>query len=262
MRSKLSNFVNDPRFERFIIGLIVLNAITLGLETSNWAMARMGGLLGIIDTIILSIFVAEIALRMAADFKGFWRDPWRLFDFAIVAVALLPASGSFSVLRAFRILRVLRLISGVKAMRRVVAGLLEALPGMGSIVLLLALIFYVFAVISTKLFGEVFPDWFGTLPASAYTLFQIMTLESWSMGIVRPVMVEFPYAWMLFVPFIVATAFTVLNLFIGVIVDAMQSEHEAEARGEREEMMRENEMILAELKALRADIAALRNGKD
>ena len=162
MRSKLSNFVNDPRFERFIIGLIVLNAITLGLETSNWAMARMGGLLGMIDTIILSIFVAEIALRMAADVKGFWRDPWRLFDFAIVAVALLPASGSFSVLRAFRILRVLRLISGVKAMRRVVAGLLEALPGMGSIVLLLALIFYVFAVISTKLFGEVFPDWFGT----------------------------------------------------------------------------------------------------
>lgn len=258
MSGKLKNFVSDPRFERFVITLIVINAITLGMETSTWAMARISGLLAAIDTIILAIFVAEIGLRMAADFRGFWRDPWRLFDFTIVAVALLPASGAFSVLRAFRILRVLRLISGVRAMRRVVTGLLEALPGMGSIVLLLALIFYVFAVISTKLFAEAFPDWFGTLPASAYTLFQIMTLESWSMGIVRPVMDEFPYAWMLFVPFIIATAFTVLNLFIGVIVDAMQSEHEAEARGEREEMMRENEMILFEIKALRADLAELR----
>ena len=142
-------------------------------------------------------------------------------------------------------------------MRRVVSGLLAALPGMGSIVLLLVLIFYVFAVISTKLFAADFPDWFGTIGESAYTLFQIMTLESWSMGIVRPVMEAHPFAWALFVPFIIVTAFTVLNLFIGVIVDAMQSEHEAEARADRDAMMSETELILTEVRALRSEVKDL-----
>ena len=208
--------------------------------------------------VILGVFVAEIALRLIADFRGFWRDPWRIFDFVIVGVALVPSTGPLSVLRAFRILRVLRLVSSINSMRRVVAGLLEALPGMATIILLLLLVFYVFAVISTKLFGAAFPEWFGTLGASAYTLFQVMTLESWSMGIVRPVMESYPYAWMLFVPFIIATAFTVLNLFIGVIVDAMQTEHEGAARDEREAMLKESEMILAEVRALRAEVATLR----
>ncbi|MEO1142928.1 MAG: ion transporter, partial [Pseudomonadota bacterium] len=166
---------------------------------------------------------------------------------------------ALSVLRAFRILRVLRLISSVAAMRRVVTGLLSALPGMGSIVFLLGLIFYVFAVITTKLFSESFPEWFGSIGESSYTLFQIMTLESWSMGIVRPVMDQYPYAWLLFVPFIIMTAFTVLNLFIGVIVDAMQSEHEAEARAERETMMSETELILQEVRELRKEVAELKS---
>ena len=258
-QSFLAKWINDPRFERLIPILIGINAVVLGLETSPAVMATMGGFLNALDTAILAVFVIEIAARIIVDPRGFWRDPWRLFDFIVVAIALVPASGPLEVLRAFRILRVLRLIANVRAMRRVVSGLLEALPGMGSIVLLLGLIFYVFAVISTNLFAESFPEWFGTLSASAYTLFQIMTLESWSMGIVRPVMAEYPYAWMLFVPFIIATAFTVLNLFIGVIVDAMQSEHEAEARGERDELMRETEMILAEVRALRAELASARD---
>ncbi|MEM9779734.1 MAG: ion transporter, partial [Pseudomonadota bacterium] len=206
------------------------------------------------------IFVVEIALRLLRDPVGFWKDPWRVFDFTVVAVALIPASGPFSVLRAFRILRVLRLISAVPARRRVVAGLLEALPGMGSIMFLLLMIFYVFAVISTKLFGDSFPEWFGTIAASSYTLFQVMTLESWSMGIVRPVMEVYPLAWLLFLPFIIATAFTVLNLFIGVIVDAMQSEHEAEARDERDLLQSQTEEILKELKQLRSEVAVLKAG--
>ena len=257
LRERLKRLINAPAFEPTILALIAINAVTLGLETSPSVMASVGDVLRVVDRAILAVFVIEIAARLIVDFRGFWRDPWRIFDFAVVAVALVPTTGSFSVLRAFRILRVLRLISTVQAMRRVVTGLLSALPGMASIVLLLVLIFYVFAVISTKLFAADFPDWFGSIGASAYTLFQIMTLESWSMGIVRPVMDEYPFAWALFVPFIIATAFTVLNLFIGVIVDAMQSEHEAEARAERDAMMSETELILAEVKALRAEVAAL-----
>jgi voltage-gated sodium channel len=260
-RQKLSAVLARPSFERLVLGLIVFNAFILGLETSSWAMSRFGGALVVLDKLILAIFVAELLLRLYADFHGFWKNPWRIFDFIVVAIALIPAAGSLSVLRAFRILRVLRLISTIKAMRRVVSGLLTALPGMGSIVFLLGLIFYVFAVISTKLFAKDFPEWFGTLGASSYTLFQIMTLESWSMGIVRPVMEKYPYAWALFVPFIIATAFTVLNLFIGVIVDAMQTEHEAEARAERDAMMSENEQILSEVQAIRRELAELRGEK-
>ena len=254
MRQVLRLVLEKPWFERAVLIVIGINAITLGLETSAYAMENYGTFLRWLDSLILLIFIAEIAARLIVDFKGFWRDPWRIFDFVIVAVALVPTAGPFSVLRAFRILRVLRLISTVQSMRRVVTGLLSALPGMGSIVLLLGLVFYVFAVISTKLFGGQFPEWFGTLGASAYTLFQIMTLESWSMGIVRPVMEAFPFAWMLFIPFIVLTAFTVLNLFIGVIVDAMQQEHEAEARSERDALNEQMAKVLEEVRALRAEM--------
>ena len=158
MQQSLKALVSRPWFEPLIIALIVINAITLALETSPAVMAAIGPGLLVLDKIILAIFVAELLARLGADFKGFWRDPWRIFDLAVVGIALIPATGAFSVLRAFRILRILRLVSAVPAMRRVVAGLLSALPGMGSIVALLGLIFFVFAVISTKLFAASFPD--------------------------------------------------------------------------------------------------------
>lgn len=255
----LRKLTEHPMFERSILALIVFNAIILGMETSDVIMAsQLGPVLLLLDTIILGIFVVEVTLRLIADFKGFWRNPWRIFDLIIVTISLIPTTGALSAMRAFRILRVLRVISQVRSMRRVVTGLLSALPGMGSIVLLLSLIFYVFAVISTKLFKDAFPQWFGSIGESSYTLFQIMTLESWSMGVVRPVMEVFPFAWLLFVPFIIMTAFTVLNLFIGVIVDAMQHEHEMEAREERENLISDNEIILSELRALRAEVKELK----
>lgn len=257
LRKRIELLVNHRHFESVIIALIVINAIVLALETSPTAMVTAGPLLMAIDRFILAIFVLEITMRLFVDFRGFWRDPWRIFDFTVVSIALVPAGGALEVLRAFRILRVLRLVSTVPSMRRVVNGLLKALPGMGAIVLLLGLIFFVFSVISTKLFATSFPEWFGTLGASSYTLFQIMTLESWSMGIVRPVMEVFPWSWLLFVPFIVMTAFAVLNLFIGVIVDAMQAQQSAEAHDEREAMSAETSAILMEVRALRREVSAL-----
>ncbi len=247
-------------FETTVLILIVINSIILALETSTTAMNAAGHWIFLLDKVFLGIFVLELAMRLSADFRGFWRDPWRIFDFLVIAIAMLPATGSLSILRSMRILRVLRLISAVPAMRRVVSGLLGAMPGMASIVFLIAIIFFVFSVISTKMFGETFPEWFGTLGASAYTLFQVMTLESWSMGIVRPVMEIYPLSWLLFVPFIILTAFTVLNLFIGVIVDAMQTEHESAAAEERGQMMTDNELILSELRSLRKQISELQGG--
>ena len=193
-RGRLAVLAEDSRFQRAIIVLIVVNAIALGLETSPAIMSAAGPALVALDHVVLAIFVAELAIRIGACGWSFFRDPWSIFDFVVVALALAPSTENFSVLRALRVLRVLRLITAVPQMRRVVGGLLSALPGLGSVAALLALLFYVAAVMATQLFGDDFPQWFGTLWNSLYSLFQIMTLESWSMGIVRPVMEVQPYA--------------------------------------------------------------------
>lgn len=260
MRRFLADILTSKRWEYFIIAVILVNSVTLGLETDPRILAAAGPLLHVVDKLILAIFVAEIAARLIAFRLRFFRDPWSIFDFAIVAVALFPASGPFQVLRALRVLRVLRLISIVPSLRRVIGGLFAALPGMGSIFVLAFLLFYVAAVMATNLYGASFPEWFGSLGASLYSLFQVMTLESWSMGIVRPVMEVHPHAWLFFVPFILVSTYAVLNLFIGVIVSAMQEEGEAEAQADQLSGQVQNAEILAELKSLRAEIAAL-NGK-
>lgn len=255
---KIQDVLESLRFQRAIMWVIVVNAVTLGLETVPVVMSTAGDALHIFDSIILGIFVAELAAKLIVYRHRFPRDPWNIFDFVVVAVALLPAGGNLSVLRALRILRVLRLVSAVPSMRRVVSALLHAIPGMGSIVALLILIFYVFSVMATKLFGAEFPEWFGNIAASAYSLFQIMTLESWSMGIVRPVMNVYPLAWMFFLPFILTTSFTVLNLFIGIVVDAMQQQHEEDREEVEQESRDERAEILAEIKALRREISELK----
>jgi len=234
LRGRVLRLVEDSRFQHFITCVICINAVTLGMETSAALRAEIGTLLLTIDRIALSIFVIELLLKLFAYRLSFFRNGWNNFDFAIVAIALVPAAGPLSVLRALRILRVLRLFSVVPSMRKVVQSLLMALPGMGSVAGVLLLIFYVFAVLGTQFFGDSFPDWFGGIGATLYSLFQIMTLESWSMGIVRPVMEVYPWAWAFFVPFILFTTFMVLNLVIGIIVDSMQAIHEEEARHERE----------------------------
>ncbi|MHC9236516.1 ion transporter [Pseudooceanicola sp. 502str34] len=253
----LKTFIESRTFEWAITALIVINAITLGLETSPRVMAVAGDLLLTLDKLVLAVFVIELLARFAVYRTKFFHDPWRIFDLFVVGVALVPATGSLSVLRALRMLRVLRLISVVPSLRRVVGGLISALPGMGSIVVLLGLVFYVFAVMATNLYGASFPEWFGDISSSAYTLFQIMTLESWSMGIVRPVMEAHPLSWTFFIPFIIATSFTVLNLFIGIIVSAMQEEHEAAAEDERSTAADNQRLLLQEVRALRAEVARL-----
>lgn len=248
-------------FQRAIIVLIVFNAMTLGLETSPAIVADHGHWLDPVDRIVLGVFVVELLLRLYAHRLAFFRDPWSVFDFVIVGISLMPASGAFSVLRALRVLRVLRLVSAVKSMRGVVGALLGALPGMGSIAALLALVLYVAAVMATKLFGTVAPEYFGTLGGSLFTLFQIMTMEGWA-DIAREVMVEQPLAWVFFLVFILVSTFTVLNLFIAVVVNAMQEQVASEMQADEEARERvahdERRQLLDELRALRAEVASLR----
>jgi voltage-gated sodium channel len=260
--NRLRQIVDDPRTERAVMTLIVLNAVILGLETSATVRESYGTLLSRLDEAILAVFVAEIAARITVHRLAFFRDPWSVFDFLVVGIALVPATETFSVLRALRVLRVLRLITGIPTLRRVVSGLLAAMPGMVSIVFLIGILYYVFAVMATNLYGADFPALFGTLGASLFTLFTVMTLEGWVDGVVKPVMEKHPHAWIFFISYIVVTTFMVLNLFIGVVVNAMQREHEKaealEREAEREMIEEETGPIREEVKRLSNEVAALR----
>jgi voltage-gated sodium channel len=228
-RARLADWLERPVVRNTIIGVILFNAVILGMETSPSIMGVAGPLILLLDRLCLGIFVAELVLKLVALGPRFFRSGWNLFDFVIVGIALVPGAPGLAVLRALRILRVLRIVSAVPSLRRVVEGLLTALPGMGSVFLLMSIIFYIGAVMATKLFAASFPDWFGSIGASLYTLFQIMTLESWSMGIVRPVLEVYPYAWAFFVPFIMVTTFAVVNLIVGLVVNSMQDAHAEES---------------------------------
>ena len=224
LSKSLKSFIESKITNVFITIVILINAITLGLETSDTLVSKLGNVLTYIDKIALSIFVVELTIKLFVYRLSFFKSGWNNFDFIIVTIALIPSSGPLSILRAFRIFRALRLLSVIPSMKKVIQAMFYAIPGIASVGTIILLIFYISAVLVTNLFGKKFENWFGTIGDSMYSLFQIMTLESWSMGIVRPVMEEYPYAWAFFVPFILITTFAVLNLFIGIIVDAMQNQ--------------------------------------
>ncbi|MFB9831256.1 ion transporter [Actinoallomurus acaciae] len=259
-RERLRVFVDAPAFQRVIIVVITLNGLALGLETSpglanGYSMAFL-----VIDRLVIVIFVVEIVLRIAAQGKAFFRDPWNWFDLVIVAVALVPASESLSILRLFRFLRVLRLISVVPGMRRVVSALFTAIPGLASILVLLLLSLYVAAVIGERLFHEAAPQHFGNLGKSLFTMFTVLTVENWP-SVAEDVMAKEPLAWIFFVTFIVVTAFFILNLLIGVIVSAMETEVNSSRWKEDQELEREQHIALMnEIRALNEKIDRLAAG--
>ncbi len=262
LRTRAGVWIESNSIQYLIIGLILLNAISLGIATSNTLEAQYGHWLGFFDNAVLTVFVIEIAIKLYAFRWRFFSSAWNVFDFLIVAIALVPTSGPLEVLRVLRILRVLRLISLVPQLRVVAEALLGAIPGIISVAGLMSIIFYVFSVMATELFGTDHPEWFGSLGGSMYTLFQIMTLESWSMGIVRPVMETHAYAWAFFIPFILIATFTMLNLFIAIIVDAMQSVQANKAEKDKEDIeevvQTEHQQLSKEIQDLKQDINELK----
>lgn len=221
-RYRLADWIESKKVQNIVIVTILLNAVILGLETSPAIKEGFGGSLKIIDKLCLIVFIVELLIKLTAYRWHFFRSGWNVFDFLVVGVALVPNAGPWAVLRSLRILRVLRLLTVAPSLRKVVTAFIHAIPGLSGVILVMAVFFYTMGVLSTNLFGDKFPEWFGTLGQSLFSLFQIMTLESWSMGIVRPVMEAYPWAWAFFVPFIIVATFTILNLFIGIIVSTMQ----------------------------------------
>jgi voltage-gated sodium channel len=254
-QQKVEDFVDNSIVQHAIVVLIILNAALLGLETSQDVMQAYGSELVLLDHFILGIFILELVLLIIARGTDFFKDPWSMFDFVVIAIAVVPATESLSVLRALRVLRVLRLINKVESMRKVVGGLLSCLPSLASVVSLILIIFYVSAVIATNLFGQAFPELFGGMGNTAFTLFQVMTLESWSDGIARPVMEKFPYAWIFFILFILIATFVIVNLFIAVIVDSLTSGSSSE---ESQAARDQSDILQLEMQAMRQEIRELK----
>jgi voltage-gated sodium channel len=261
LRMNLAKWVESPMVQRVVVGAIVLNAIVLGLETSAALMERWGGLLVAIDRACLSLFIGELLIKLFCYRLLFWRNGWNVFDFAVVAIAIIPGVGPWAVLRSLRVLRVFRLLTAVPAMRRVVAAFLHSIPGLGGVLAVMLIFFYVSGVLATNLFGGSHPEWFGSLGKSLYSLFQVMTLESWSMGLVRPIMETHPWAWVFFVPFIVIATFTILNLFIGIIVSTMQELSAAPVPATHDASPKEQAAILARIETDLASLRRLTAGK-
>lgn len=261
-RERVATLVESSTFSNAIIGVIVFNAITLGVETSAGVTARAGDVLHVLDRLVLVVFIVELGLRLYAYRLKFFRDPWSLFDLFVVGISLVPASGGLSVLRALRILRALRLVSAVPGMKKVVSGLLRAIPAMLSIILLLSLVLYVGAVLATELYAKASPTHFGDLGDSLFTLFQVMTGEAWP-DIAQEVLATHPSAWIFFVLYILVSSFVVLNLFTAVVVSAMESD-DVVGRGIGEpERAEEHELegqLLVEIRLLRAEVANLKEG--
>lgn len=250
---RLRNFVEHPRFRGTVLALIIVSGVLLGLETSRTLPAGIQESVLRINQMILGLFVIELVLRIAAYRLSFFRGYWNLFDFAVVAVALMVPSGPFQVIRSLRILRAIRIVSSVPSLRRVVEGLLGAIPGIASVLFLLLLVLYIAAVMATGLFRDVAPENFGHLGLSLYSLFQIMTLEGWS-EIAQRVMAEYPWSWVFFIGYILIATFLVLNLVVGVVVSSIQARIEAELAEETAG----DAAVRDELAALRQEIRSLR----
>jgi voltage-gated sodium channel len=268
----LERFIERPWVRSLIIWLIIINAIVLGVLTYRETLPlNLVIALESLDQAITYLFVVEIFLKLVVYRFQFFRSGWNWFDFIVIGISLVPGSTPFGVLRALRVLRVLRLLHVVPMMRRITEALMKALPGMGAI---FAVLTYVAAVMATNMYGntenEEVTELFGDLPRSAYSLFQVMTMDGWRFEVVQKVIDDGnPFAWLFFLIFIFIASFAILNLFIALIVDSLAAEQQAiieegldeleeELEGEMVSAEKERAAVLNAIQEMRKEVAALR----
>ena len=239
--------VNRPAFEYTIIALILMNGVLLGLETSPALEQRYGGIMHLGNQIVLGVFIVEALLKMLAlapRIDRYFHDGWNVFDFLVIVFSLIPATGQFAmVARLARLLRVLRLVSAIRELRLIVAALVRSIPSVGYVIMLMSIIVYIYAIIGYHLFHEHDPTHWRTLGISVLTLFNIITLEGWTVVMEKAMQVH-PWSWIYFVSYVVAATFVVINLFIAIIInnlDEAKAERlrELEPPVSREELLRE-----------------------
>ncbi|MEM0941647.1 MAG: ion transporter [Bacteroidota bacterium] len=260
-RDRIRQFFESTFFQRFIVSIIIINSVFIGAETSPLVMKSIGSYIDFFDLLILIFFSLEIILKVIVYRSDFFRSSWDLFDFFIVSISLIPAAGSFSVFRALRIVRTLRLLKSIPKLRLIIESLLKSIPSIGWITVLLSIVYYTFAVIGVNIFGEDYPKYFGDLGKSFFTLFQIMTLESWSSAIARPIMDGVPFAAVYFMSFILIATYTTLNIFIAIVVNTMNEVSLKDLQQEEEHIKgfvkEENQKLYDQLRLMESKIERL-----
>ncbi|PQA89037.1 ion transporter [Hyphococcus luteus] len=251
-KTALQRFIESDAFQGVVLGLIIINAVILGADTFSGVRDGAGPWLMAVDRGIIYAFVVEIGLRIIAWRAAYFKNGWNVFDFLIVLVSVGAATSGLGALRAFRVLRVLRVITVIPRMRVVVSALLDSIPGIASVGVVLALIVYVFAVIAANLYGPAHPDLFGDVFQAMYTLFQVMTLEGWP-DIASQVSETHSRSWVFFLTFVLIATFTMLNLFVAIVVRVVEEDSEPVV----DEVMEGQAEIRKEISALRAEIEGL-----
>ncbi len=250
--TRLQRLVEEPWFQGLVFGLIIVNALILGAETFDQFDAATGAWLGAADRLIIYAFVAEVGLRIVAYRADFFKNGWNLFDFGVILISLLAATSGLGALRAFRVLRILRVITVIPRMRVVVSALLDAIPGIASVGVVLALIIYVFSVIGASLYGDAHPALFGDVFKAMYTLFQVMTLEGWP-DIAALVRETHPRSWAFFLSFVLIATFTMLNLFVAIVVRVVEEDSDTLF----EDLLKNQQMLREDVSDLKRDVAEI-----
>ena len=253
----------DLRFQNFILLLIVLNAILIGIDTFD-LNSDLKSLIDVADIVIMYIFIVELLIRLVAHGTKFFDDGWNNFDFVIIVISLAPSSGAFNVFRVFRVFRALRLVSSMPEMQRMVEAMMRSLRGIAAISWLLCIVVYVYSVMGTILFGNggnYGETYFGNLGLSAYSLFQVMTLESWSNGIARMIIEEQGWwAAAFFISFIISTSFTFLNMFIAVFTNTMATVDIED--NDEHGMSKIYDDLMAELREIKSQLNKINGGEE
>lgn len=260
----LRKITDSTVFQNIVLGVIIFNTVIMGVQTISNLPPVLATVLSVLDIVCLGVFIAEMVLKIAAYGLSYFRDGWNWFDMIIILVSVFSGLSFLSALRVFRVLRVFRslkalrsmkLVSSMKHLQVIILALLRAIPSILWTGLLMVLVYYIFAVIGVSAFGEAFPEWFGNLGRAMYTLFQVMTLESWSMGISRPVMEVFPVAWVYFITFVLISSFIVMNVVVGIVVNSISevTTEEKHSEGSADE----KSDISGEIKALKEHIEKL-----
>jgi voltage-gated sodium channel len=264
--SSLKKLVDSKAFQYTVLVIILANAALLGFETLPLVSDEMRVTLDIIDGVFLFCFIIELGLRMIAYRGAFFKSGWNIFDLIIVGLSALSLSSGISALRAFRVLRVLHVITIMPRMRVVVSSLLDAIPGIASVGVIVLIVVYVFAVVAANLYGADHPDLFGGVFTSMYTLFQVLTLEGWA-EIAATVAETDPHSWIFFITFVLVGTFTMLNLFVAIVVrvvdedsDELEEQIKYEMRKSHQDLLAQNASMMQEITALRDEVMTLRRG--
>ena len=247
---------NNKVFELFVIGIIIFSALMIGANSYEVSSTTLQ-FLSVLDVAITVIFLVEIIIRFIGEpnKKRFFHNAWNVFDTFIVLVSLIPIEDSeLAILgRLVRIFRVLRMVSIIPELRILINSLIKALPQLGYVMLLMFIIFYIYAAIGTTFFANINPTLWGDIAVSLLTLFRVMTFEDWT-DVMYETMAVYPLSWSFYLSFIFFTAFAFLNMVIGIVVNVLEQERQLEADIENKVS---EQPILLELKEELAEIKAL-----